>query len=124
MLETEPGRRPRIGVRKMIDVTQSAGREIAKLIEAEGPGEKGGLRLLVKGGGCSGMLYDMKIVGEPEEKDKIFEVEGVRVFIDPKSYLFLNGIVVDFKESMMGRGFVFENPNASTSCGCGTSFSV
>ena len=108
----------------MIQVTPAAGREIARLIESEGAPEAGGLRLLVKGGGCSGMLYDMKIVGAPEEKDKVFEVEGVRVFIDPKSYLFLQGIVVDFKESLMGRGFVFENPNATNSCGCGTSFSV
>ena len=108
----------------MIDVTPSAGREIARLVEAEQPGESGGLRLFVKGGGCSGMLYDMKIVGGPEEKDKVFEVEGVRVFVDPKSYLFLNGTIVDFKESLMGRGFVFENPNAKNSCGCGTSFGV
>ena len=108
----------------MIDVTPAAGREIARLIESEGAPEDGGLRLFVKGGGCSGMLYDMKIVEGAEEKDKVFEVEGVRVFIDPKSYLFLQGIVVDFRESLMGRGFVFDNPNASNSCGCGTSFSV
>ena len=112
----------------MIQVTESAGREIARLIESEHPGEEAadtcGLRLMVKGGGCSGMLYDMKIVEGAEEKDKVFEVEGVRVIVDPKSYLFLSGVVVDFKESLMGRGFVFENPNASNSCGCGTSFSV
>ena len=108
----------------MIRVTESAGHEIARLIDAEPSGESGGLRLFVKGGGCSGMLYDMKIVEGPEEKDKVFEVGGVRVFVDPKSYLFLNGTIVDFKESLMGRGFVFENPNASNSCGCGTSFSV
>ena len=108
----------------MIEITTSAGQEIARLIDLEKPGESGGLRLFVKGGGCSGMLYDMKIVESPEEKDKIFEVDNVRVFVDPKSYLFLNGTTVDFKESLMGRGFVFENPNASNSCGCGTSFSV
>lgn len=108
----------------MIHVTPSAGREIARLIEVEHPGDEGGLRLFVKGGGCSGMLYDMKIVESAEEKDKVFEVEGVRVFVDPKSYLFLNGLTVDFKESLMGRGFVFVNPNAKNSCGCGTSFGV
>ena len=108
----------------MIDVTAAAGREIARLIAAEEPGETGGLRLFVKGGGCSGMLYDMKIVEAPEEKDKVFEIEGVRVIVDPKSYLFLQGTRVDFKESLMGRAFVFENPNATNSCGCGTSFSV
>ncbi len=108
----------------MIQVTETAGREISRLIEAEHPGAEGGLRLMVKGGGCSGMLYDMKIVESADEKDKVFDIEGVRVIIDPKSYLFLSGITMDFKESMMGRGFTFENPNASNSCGCGTSFSV
>ncbi|MGA1201374.1 MAG: HesB/IscA family protein [Planctomycetota bacterium] len=108
----------------MIEMTAAAGREIARLIEAEGGSEGGGLRLFVKGGGCSGMLYDMKIVEGAEEKDKVFEIEGVRVIVDPKSYLFLNGTRVDFKESLMGRGFVFENPNAKNSCGCGTSFSI
>ena len=109
---------------EMIQVTPPAGREIARLIDAEHPGERGGLRLFVKGGGCSGMLYDMKIVETSDEKDKVFEVEGVRIIIDPKSYLFLNGLTVDFKESLMGRGFVFVNPNAKASCGCGTSFGV
>lgn len=108
----------------MITVTESAGREISRLIDNEHPGDEGGLRLMVKGGGCSGMLYDMKIVEGPDDKDKVFDVHGVRVFVDPKSYLFLNGITMDFKESLMGRGFVFENPNAANSCGCGTSFGV
>ena len=108
----------------MIDVTESAGTEIKKLIAAQDLPEKGGLRLFVKGGGCSGMSYGMDIVDGPSEKDKVFDVHGVQVYIDPKSYLFLSGITMDFKESLMGRGFVFENPNAKGSCGCGTSFSV
>ena len=108
----------------MIDVTETAGAEIKRLIEDQDVPEKGGLRLFVKGGGCSGMSYGMEVVDGPTEKDKIFDVQGVQVYIDPKSYLFLNGITMDFKESLMGRGFVFENPNASNTCGCGTSFSV
>ena len=112
----------------MIQVTESAGREIARLIENEHPGEEAadtcGLRLMVKGGGCSGMLYDMKIVEGADEKDKIFEVKGVRVIVDPKSYLYLMGTQVDYVDSLAGAGFKFENPNARRSCGCGTSFAV
>ena len=70
------------------------------------------------------MSYGMDVVENADEKDRVFEVEGARVFVDPKSWLFLNGTTVDFKESLMGRGFVFENPNANGACGCGTSFSV
>jgi iron-sulfur cluster assembly protein len=108
----------------MIHITETAGAEIARLTSEKSAREKGGLRLYVQGGGCAGMSYGMEIVEEPGDKDRVFEVEGVRVFIDPKSWLFLNGTTVDFKESLMGRGFVFENPNASGACGCGTSFSV
>ena len=108
----------------MIDVTETAEAEIKRPIESHDLPEKGGLRLFVKGGGCSGMSYGMEVVDGPTGKDKIFDVQGVQVYIDPKSYLFLSGITMDFKESLMGRGFVFENPNAKGSCGCGTSFSV
>ncbi len=108
----------------MIQVTEAAGTEIARLTAEQSVGEGGGLRLYVQGGGCAGMSYGMDIVESPGEKDRVIEVEGVRIFVDPKSWLFLNGSTVDFKESLMGRGFVFENPNASGSCGCGTSFSV
>ena len=108
----------------MIHVTETASREIERLAEEKKAGEKGGLRLYVQGGGCAGMSYGMDIVEEPGEKDRVFEVGGARVIVDPKSWLFLNGTTVDFKESLMGRGFVFENPNAAGSCGCGTSFSM
>ncbi len=108
----------------MIEVTEAAGTEIARLTAEKAVGEGGGLRLYVQGGGCAGMSYGMDIVESPDEKDRVIEVEGVRIFVDQKSWLFLNGSIVDFKESLMGRGFVFENPNASGSCGCGTSFSV
>ena len=70
------------------------------------------------------MSYGMKFEEAPKENDRIFDSSGVSILMDPKSYLFLKGLKMDFKESLMGRGFVFENPNASGSCGCGTSFSV
>ncbi|MGE4619516.1 MAG: iron-sulfur cluster assembly accessory protein [Planctomycetota bacterium] len=108
----------------MIHVTETASLEIQRLVQEKDSDEKGGLRLYVQGGGCAGMSYGMDIVAEAGEKDRVFEVGGARVIVDPKSWLFLNGTTVDFKESLMGRGFVFENPNASGSCGCGTSFSM
>ncbi len=108
----------------MITVTESATKEIQRLLDENEHATDGGLRLFVKGGGCAGMSYGMEVVDASNSEDKIFDDSGVRVFIDPKSFLFLNGAVVDFKENLMGRGFVFENPNAAGSCGCGTSFSV
>jgi len=108
----------------MITVTESANHEIQRLLDENEHADDGGLRLYVKGGGCAGMSYGMEVVDASNPEDKVYEDRGVRVFIDPKSFLFLNGTIVDFKEGMMGRGFVFENPNAAGSCGCGTSFSV
>lgn len=107
-----------------ITMTETAKAEIRRLLQENEHPPEGGLRLFVKGGGCAGMSYGMEVVSESTAQDKTFEDEDVKVFIDPKSYLFLQGIIVDFKESLMGRGFVFENPNASGACGCGTSFSV
>lgn len=108
----------------MITVTPAATNEIQRLIEtSQKPGAA--LRLFVQGGGCAGMTYKMDFTNEEKPGDRLFDLaEGVQLRVDPKSYLFLNGIVVDFKESLMGRGFVFENPNATGACGCGTSFSV
>jgi len=108
----------------MIDVTDSAKKEIQRLLDENEHSAEGGLRLFVKGGGCAGMSYGMDVVDAPARQDKLFESDGLKIFVDPKSFLFLKGTRVDFKENMMGRGFVFENPNASGSCGCGTSFSV
>jgi len=83
-----------------------------------------GLRLGVLGGGCSGLSYQFKFDTKPRPTDKIFEFDGVRVFVDPKSILYLNGMTLDYKETLMQSGFEFENPNAKKSCGCGTSFSA
>ncbi len=109
----------------MIVITENANQEIGRLIESGENADAAGLRLFVKGGGCSGLSYGMDFVAAPEDSDKIVDLEnGYKLFVDKKSYMFLNGVTVDFKESLMGRGFVFENPNATGGCGCGTSFSV
>ena len=87
-------------------------------------GVQGVLRLGVLGGGCSGLSYQFKFDTKQRPTDKVFEFEGVKVFVDPKSLVFLQGMTLDYKESLMYSGFVFENPNAQKSCGCGTSFSA
>ena len=85
--------------------------------------ETGGLRLGVQGGGCSGLTYNIRFDSKPRERDRVFDYQGVRVFVDPKSFIYLNGMILDYQEGLMQQGFVFRNPNASKSCGCGTSFS-
>lgn len=85
---------------------------------------KGGLRLGVLGGGCSGLSYQFKFEPQPRPNDHIFEFDGVQVFVDPKSMLYLDGLTLDYKESLMYSGFAFDNPNAAKSCGCGTSFTA
>jgi iron-sulfur cluster assembly protein len=82
------------------------------------------LKVSVVGGGCSGMSYKLDFVEAPKPEDKTFIIEGVDIAIDPKSILFLKGTVLDFSDGLNGQGFVFQNPNAKTSCGCGSSFSA
>jgi iron-sulfur cluster assembly protein len=84
----------------------------------------GGLRLGVLGGGCSGLSYQFKFAPEPRPRDHVFEFEDVRVFVDPKSMVFLDGMTLDWQDSIIQSGFVFQNPHATKSCGCGTSFSA
>src|SRR5438067_1086869 len=86
--------------------------------------EQGGLRLGVSGGGCSGLSYQIRFDSKPRERDRVYEFEGVRVFVDPKSFIYLAGMVLDWEESLMKQGFNFINPNSSKSCGCGSSFSA
>ena len=83
-----------------------------------------GLRVGVKGGGCSGLTYTLSIDQEPQPNDKVVEDNGIKLFIDKKSYVFLAGTVLEYGDDLNGRGFAFNNPNAKTTCGCGTSFSV
>ena len=104
----------------MINVTARAVERIRKLLEAN-HGE-GGLRLGLVGGGCSGLSYKFKLESEPRPTDNVFEFDGVKVFIDPKSYASLEGLTLDYKESLLESQFVFENPNAQKSCSCVKSF--
>ena len=108
----------------MITITESASKELKRIISEQDGSEGSALRLFVQGGGCSGLSYGMGFEAEPKSSDRVFESEGVTVYMDPKSYLFLNGVTMNYTKSLMGQGFIFENPNATGSCGCGTSFSV
>src|SRR6516165_8618730 len=107
-----------------IQVTERTVSKIRAAMEKEGisPAE-GGLRLGVMGGGCSGLSYSIKFDTHPRERDRIYEFEGVRVFVDPKSFIYLHGMTLDYEETLMRQGFNFINPNSTRSCGCGSSFS-
>ena len=107
----------------MVKLTESAVSQIkqVQLLEKK-PGFA--LRVSVAGGGCSGLSYKLDFVETAGEKDKIFEQDGVRVFVDPKSYLYVDGMELDYSGGLNGKGFVFNNPNAKKSCGCGNSFSA
>jgi iron-sulfur cluster assembly protein len=106
-------------------LTPTAAKEIHHIIkEQELDAEKVCLRVGVKGGGCSGFNYLLDLTESRKDTDEVFEQHGIRIIVDPKSLLYLNGATVDFKDEVMGRGFVFNNPNATSSCGCGSSFSV
>jgi len=106
-------------------VTESAVKRIRAAMAKEGVSpEEGGLRLGVTGGGCSGLSYAMKFDSHPRERDRVFEFDGVRVFIDPKSFVYLHGMTLDYEETLIRQGFNFINPNSTRSCGCGSSFSA
>ena len=108
----------------MITLTPTATQEVKRLIEKEQKPNLA-LRIGVKGGGCSGLSYVLAMEeAAPKQYDTIFEQEGVKLIVDAKSQLYLDGMTVDFKSSLMGGGFEFQNPNAKKSCGCGTSFTA
>ena len=109
----------------MINVSEKAAKEIQRLIESDPTAQGASLRVQVTGGGCSGMSYKLGFDNQPPtQNDKILDVTGVKILIDPKSLLFLNGTELDFTDGLNGTGFVFKNPNAKRTCGCGSSFSV
>ena len=102
-------------------ITSAAAAKVRGLLtERDLPGH--GLRVFVSGGGCSGMQYGMAIEGTPREFDNVVEADGVRVYVDPTSMMYLAGAKIDYVDNLMGGGFRIENPNAVTSCGCGHSF--
>lgn len=108
-----------------VHLTERAAQRIRELLAKEGVApEQGGLRLGVQGGGCSGLSYAMRLERQPRERDNIFEEFGARIFVDPRSLEYLKGTTLEYEETLMRQGFVFQNPNAARSCGCGTSFTV
>ena len=108
----------------MISVTTNAADQIHKLLVKE-RGANGGLRVGVKAGGCSGFEYIFAWEPAPKDTDLIFDgPQGVRVWIDPRSHRLLDGTTLDYDTSLLSRGFMFQNPHAKATCGCGTSFSV
>ena len=106
----------------MIQLTPSACTEVKRLLSKQ-TNSGMGLRVGVRGGGCSGLSYELAF-GEKKEGDNQFDFGEVKVFVDPKSYLYLKGITLDFEDGLENRGFKFVNPNAGKTCGCGESFSV
>jgi iron-sulfur cluster assembly protein len=107
----------------MISVTTQASAQIQKLlVKQQLPG--GGLRVGVKAGGCSGFEYVFEWEAAPRPEDLVFENEGVRVWVDARSHRLLDGTTLDYDTSLLSKGFVFQNPNAKSTCGCGTSFTV
>jgi iron-sulfur cluster assembly protein len=109
----------------MIHITEKAAKEVQRLQTADPGNNTGTLRVRVVGGGCSGMSYKLDFDKEqPGATDKTFEELGVRIVIDAKSLLFLTGMTLDFSDGLNGTGFVFNNPNAKRTCGCGSSFSA
>src|SRR5450432_3676930 len=108
-----------------ITLTERAARKIRELLEKDGVStDTGGLRVGVQGGGCSGLSYAMRLDTQARDRDKVFEEFGARIFVDSKSLLFLNGTVLEYEDTLMRQGFVFQNPNAARSCGCGSSFTA
>jgi iron-sulfur cluster assembly protein len=106
-----------------IDLSEKAAARIRALSTEKGT-PKGGLRLGVKGGGCSGLSYFIDWAAEPSKFDHVVERDGARLFVDPKSAVFLAGTTVDWQQTLMQTGFVFRNPNVKSACGCGESFTV
>lgn len=106
----------------MIQLTDQAKEQVKKLIAQQKPGTV--LRVGVRGGGCSGMTYDVKLDDQAKPDDRVFDNEGIKVVCDPKSIFYLDGMSLDFSTELVGGGFKFINPNATGTCGCGTSFTV
>lgn len=108
----------------MITVTDTAREKIVELKNKEGITEDFKIRVAVKGGGCSGLMYDLDFDNTELDTDRVFEDKGIRIAVDKKSLLYLAGTTLDFSDGLNGKGFQFVNPNATRTCGCGESFSI
>lgn len=111
-------------IKNEIDITEKAIKQVQRIKEENAIPEDYALRIGVKGGGCSGLTYQLGFDGELKEGDTIIEKDGLKLYIDGKSLFYLSGTILDFSDGLNGRGFVFNNPNATKTCGCGESFGV
>jgi iron-sulfur cluster assembly protein len=108
----------------MINISESAKKKALSLMEEEGMGENAFIRVGVESGGCSGLSYKLTFDTELKPEDKVFEDNGLKIVVDKKSVLYLAGTTLEYSGGLNGKGFVFNNPNASRTCGCGESFAV
>lgn len=108
----------------MIEVTDKAKERIHELRAEEGYTDNHNVRVSVKGGGCSGLMYDLNFDENIEDADEVFEDKGIKILVDKKSLLYLLGTKLDFSDGLNGKGFQFVNPNATRTCGCGESFAI
>ena len=113
-----------IQIESEITITDKAVKEIKRIMDENKITQEFGLRIGVKGGGCSGLTYTLGFDQETREGDSIIEQAGVKLFVDGKSLFYLSGTQLDFSDGLNGKGFIFNNPNATKSCGCGESFGV
>ena len=105
-----------------ISITEAAARKVEHYLVNRGKGE--GIRLGVKTSGCSGFAYNLEFVDTPNQEDIVYEDKGVKLFVDPKSHVYLSGMIVDYGKEGLNEGFKFNNPNVRNECGCGESFNV
>ncbi len=111
-------------IETLLSLTPTAVSKVQTFIEEQGASAEAGLRVAVLPGGCSGFQYGLNIEEAPEADDEVFNLSGVRIFVDPFSVQYLDGVEIDYVTSMMGSGFTFTNPNATGGCGCGSSFTA
>src|ERR1700682_569678 len=134
---TEEAAKPAAPAKGGVKVTEKALAKVRTAIVKEGISpEQGGLRLGVQGGGCSGLSYNIRFDTQPRERDRVYafsqthldpaatDLPPIRIFVDPKSFIYLHGMVLDYEETLMRQGFNFINPHSTKSCGCGSSFST
>ncbi|GAB4449120.1 MAG: iron-sulfur cluster assembly accessory protein [Bacteroidia bacterium] len=108
----------------MITITERAKNKALELMQKENRPADSFIRVAVEGGGCSGLTYKLEFDNQLKENDKVFEDKGIKIVVDKKSFLYLVGTELDYTDGLNGKGFVFNNPNATRTCGCGESFAV
>lgn len=113
-----------ITIQNEVDITEKAIKQVKKIKSENNIPVEYGLRVGIKGGGCSGLTYQLGFDGEQKDGDTVIEKEGIKLLVDGKSLFYLSGTILDFSDGLNGKGFVFNNPNAKKTCGCGESFGV